>query len=515
VILGLISIEVTIIGIAYLYWVKNDTIRYVSLWVMSSLLILATTCASSQLVGSDIHLEYYYANQTLLNGWDSSLANTINSCLPITLLAPALAKILHIDLIWVFKVIFPLLFALIPPILYYVYSKIIKPDLAVIGVLIFLIIPTFFIEMPQIQRAMFAILEVVIMLAVIVSNRSYKTKMVLLMLGTLLLVASHYSTVMFWLFIVAMLVVGCLIGHKKKEATLYMSVLLVGLAGFMLYSRWVASGWQVVDIGNTIFNMMGMSDHVIHAVPGANGDMQVIIPSTPLPVGTPADFVVNWVGIGVLIATLPAITLFLFNKEMDTKYKAGTVACLILLVVAVVYPAISNTINYTRYFLMIMVLLSPVVALFLFRYIKEYTLVILLFVFLVTSGLVFNALGISNIEKQRIPYSVAFENSKLDAGNYLTNSDRRVCEWASANKITDVHGDIGAVLVMQEYVNHFETHYLTGSEIPAGYLFLREWNNQKGTLAIWVGPGLRRQIPFKVDGKILYRHGDAILMEVK
>jgi hypothetical protein len=208
-------------------------------------------------------------------------------------------------------------------------------------------------------------------------------------------------------------------------------------------------------------------------------------------------------------------TYRLIKSKIDLLYKIWIVTAFLLLLAVLVYPRISETINYTRYYHMMLIFLAPAIIFTFKKWNVQITTIGIIAVFLFTSGLIFNLLKIDNISKIQLPYSIALENKKLDAGNYLTQSDRAVAKWASEQDIKEIHGDLGGVAALQDYFSLYQTHLLDGN-IPSGYLFIREWNTEQGTLAYWVGPGLRIQKPLpEINRPILYRSGNSILYGVE
>ncbi len=79
---------------------------------------------SPYLTGADIKVEYYVyglTNQNLF--WDWTLPNQSNSVLSVTILPVTYSSLSGIEGTWVFKAIFPFLFALVPLGLYSVYER--------------------------------------------------------------------------------------------------------------------------------------------------------------------------------------------------------------------------------------------------------------------------------------------------------------------------------------------------------------------------------------------------------
>ena len=482
-ILGYASIIISIAIVITLTLIKvKNGYYYAGIYVVGALMLLSSSLANSELVGSDIHLEFYYANQALMNGWDSALTCTVNSCLPITILAPAISKALNIDLIWVFKVIYPLLFALVPVLLVWIYSRFISTRLAFLSAFFFIAVPTFFMELPAVTRQMFAEILIVSMIALMLSRVKYKLWIMIPV--SFLIVASHYSSAAFWFLILGGAFASYTITHKEIQATQCIVVLGLTALFFAFYSHWVSSGWIMVDTGNAI----------TRAITQPVNNYWLTIPA------------------GLVLAY--GIYKMLRSDLIPGLYKGWVILCSVMLLAAMVYPAIAATINFTRYYHLVLIILAPALV-FTFYNHPKVIMPLLLVIFFVTSGLAFKVVGYDSIEKVYIPYSIALENKSLDAGNYLTADDRIVAKWASENGIDEVYGDMGGSLALQDYYDIFHAHPL-GDTIPDGYIFLRSWNTEHKTLARWVGPGMRRQIPLpELNREVIYQSGNSILLGVK
>jgi uncharacterized membrane protein len=74
---------------------------------------------------TDNRVEYYFSNAVITNGfWNSSIPNSINAMPAITIIIPILSETHKISLVWVYKLIVPILSAFIPVALYCAYKDI-------------------------------------------------------------------------------------------------------------------------------------------------------------------------------------------------------------------------------------------------------------------------------------------------------------------------------------------------------------------------------------------------------
>jgi uncharacterized membrane protein len=150
---------------------------------------------SPYIIGYDIQSEFYYANLVLTSGfWNSAINNYLNSMLSIVMLAPIYSLILNLNIIWVFKIIYPLIFALVPLGLYRVFHSQTNEKVAFMSVFFFMALAVFFTEMLYLARQQIAELFLVLLLLLLINKNMDKFKWSLLFIAfSLSLVLSHYG----------------------------------------------------------------------------------------------------------------------------------------------------------------------------------------------------------------------------------------------------------------------------------------------------------------------------------
>jgi len=102
--------------------------------------------------GSDISLEYLIAKTTQLNSHWSLLnpfpgdivIGRVSSMLSVSVLPTAYSNLLNFDLVWVFKLIYPLLFAFVPVGLYYLWKGYIGEKYSFVSSFFFISFSVFF-----------------------------------------------------------------------------------------------------------------------------------------------------------------------------------------------------------------------------------------------------------------------------------------------------------------------------------------------------------------------------------
>ncbi len=166
-----------------------------AVFIIGLCLLYQTTLMSPYLIGSDIYTEYYFYRSVAGSGvWEASIPFTVNSCLSIIMLAPIYSLVLHIDGIWMFKAIYPLIFVLVPLILFHVFSQQMSQRKAFLATFFFMAVPTFMLEMIALCRQQVAELFLALLILLLVDRKlNLGPKLTLAAIFAASIVVSHYS----------------------------------------------------------------------------------------------------------------------------------------------------------------------------------------------------------------------------------------------------------------------------------------------------------------------------------
>jgi uncharacterized membrane protein len=170
-----------------------------AIYFISASMLLMTSLRGWYITGHDIQSEYSVFQLTKHNGsWNyGSSPNAYNACLSLTILPTMLWQLMRIDDPYIFKFWFQLLFALCPVFVYRISLRYTNRALAMVATIYFIAFPTFFTDMPFLNRQEIAYLFVAacIMMATDpnMSNKaqSVRVKIAVFSIGVVL---SHYST---------------------------------------------------------------------------------------------------------------------------------------------------------------------------------------------------------------------------------------------------------------------------------------------------------------------------------
>lgn len=140
--------------------------------MMALALLYQNTFISDYVVGSDIHQEHYWGKLVIENGyWNATIRGNINSCLSIVMLAPIYSLLLNMDITWLYKIIYPLFFSLLPLVLFRIFQLQIGSRYAFLATFFFIAMPMFFMDMAQLVRQQVSELFFVLVILLMVDRK--------------------------------------------------------------------------------------------------------------------------------------------------------------------------------------------------------------------------------------------------------------------------------------------------------------------------------------------------------
>jgi uncharacterized membrane protein len=168
-----------------------------SFYFIALAMLLMTSLRGWYITGHDIQNEYAVFEVTKNSGdWNiSQNTGAYNACLSLTILPTMLWQVLRVDDPYIFKFWFQLLFALVPVLVYRISRRHTNSAIAVIATIYFIAFPTYFTDMPFLNRQEIAYLFVgACILTATDPNLSHKTGRLRVAIFSTGVVLSHYST---------------------------------------------------------------------------------------------------------------------------------------------------------------------------------------------------------------------------------------------------------------------------------------------------------------------------------
>ena len=345
---------------------------------------------SMYLWGCDIHLEHYLCNLVMWNScWDSTIPLTYNAMLSIVMLTPIYSIISNMGLTWVFKIIYPLLFSLVPLGLYRVFQKQTNDKIAFLSCFFFISQFTFYGEMLQLARQQIAELFLVLLILLMIDKNMNKiTRSSLFIVFGISLAVSHYGlsyTYMFclisaWLILVLMdspaiekfgddfhskfsrykreKLVGNLKSSKIEDRTISSTFVLLFIAFTLTWYMYVSSS-------STFNAIVGIGDHIASSIftdflnPEAAQGLDLILKKTVSPLHDVTKYLHL---ISQFFIFVGVLTLMLNRKGMkfEREYEAFYLANFMLCFAAIALPYFASSLNVSRLYQITLIFLAPI-----------------------------------------------------------------------------------------------------------------------------------------------------------
>jgi uncharacterized membrane protein len=317
--------------------------------------------------GSDVSLEYFVFKYTQMNGhWASTYPSyggiglgRLNNMLSITILPTAYSNLLNLDSAWIFKLVFPLIFAFVPLCLYQVWREDFRNKYAFISVFFFVTTAPFYTELLGLNRQMIAELFFVLLLSVLLNKRMNKIQrffsFAVFGFG---LVVSHYGLAELFLFFI-MFALACLLVFKRRSNRLTVGMVVLFFAIMFV--------WYIYTSNASVFeSFLEYADHIKQQLgdffnPEARGETVL----RGLGFESPPTI---WNAISRLFAYVTEFLIvvgfvsFVLNKKMvnvEWEHFILISEAMGFLAALIVVPGLAGTMNMTRFYHILLFFLAP------------------------------------------------------------------------------------------------------------------------------------------------------------
>ncbi|HKX73565.1 MAG TPA: DUF2206 domain-containing protein [Candidatus Saccharimonadales bacterium] len=181
------------------YFLKrlNESTLLISLTLMGLALLLMTSLRGWYTTGHDVQREYHVMLLTQTAGlWSMEhLRDAYNACLSITILPTVFSNLLQMGGEYVYKTLFQVIFALTPAIVFLIASRFTTKLVATLAAVFFISFPTFFGDMPMLNRQEIAFVFIgLALLALFDKTLALRHKKIIFYCMSLAVIVSHYST---------------------------------------------------------------------------------------------------------------------------------------------------------------------------------------------------------------------------------------------------------------------------------------------------------------------------------
>ncbi len=187
--------------LCYRHQVKEPVIA-IALYLVALSLLLMTSLRGWYLTGHDIQTEYQVFQLTRAHGrWEIALFhNAYNACLSITILPTEFADLGHVDGPYVYKVFYQIMFAVAPVLVYTIARRYWPIATAMLAAIFFISFPTFFTDLPFINRQEIALVFVCVAVLASTQDRwGVRRRRLTFLAACVGVEISHYSSMYIFL----------------------------------------------------------------------------------------------------------------------------------------------------------------------------------------------------------------------------------------------------------------------------------------------------------------------------
>ena len=356
-----------------------------AVFVIAISLLFHRSLISMYIIGWDIHLEYYLSNLVMGNSyWDSTIHSTVNAMLSIVMLPPIYSIISDMSLTWVFKIIYPLLFSLVPLGLYRVFQKQTDDNIAFLSIFFFMSMFRFYYPMPRQNIAEFYL--ILLILAMIDKDINKIKRAVLIIVFGVSLAISHYGTS--YIFMFCLIATWLLLffmgsptaqklrnnfhakfGRKREKLVgnpIPLKVDRTISSTFVLLFIIFALTWYMYLSSSSAFNaIIHLGDHIASSIstdflnPETVQGLEMMTAQPAPGLLHEVCRIINY--LNQIFIIIGCITLLLIYRELkfEPEYAAFSMVNLAILFAAVSVPFFASALNMERVYHITLIFLAP------------------------------------------------------------------------------------------------------------------------------------------------------------
>ena len=329
--------------------------------------------------GGDSSIELFVFKNTQLNSlWSPVLSfstdqglGRMNAMLSVTVLPTVYSNMLGMDPTWIYKIVYPLIFALLPVGLYVLWQPYIGKKFAFLAAFLFMAQSTFYTEMMALNRQLIAELFFVLLLLVILNQKiKLQFKFLAFTVFSLGLIFSHYALSEIFLVLIFAAWASSVWVLKRPSVNLQLGMIVfffvamfcwyIFTSGSVVFDSFLTfTGYVYSQLGD-FFNPLSRGTGVLTGLGLAES------PSILNTVSRAFAFITElFIVIGV-IGLIRRKTKFRFERE----YTVFTLVAMSILISLTVVPGLANTLNMTRFYHILLMLLAPFCIIGIWLFVK-------------------------------------------------------------------------------------------------------------------------------------------------
>ncbi|MCW4003206.1 MAG: DUF2206 domain-containing protein [Candidatus Bathyarchaeota archaeon] len=369
-ILLVMIVAIAILGGVSTFFEKSASFYIFAIFMIAIALLFHVSLLSNYIVpfGSDSPAELYVFRNTQLNShWNPVFAfpadeglGRFNAMLSITILPTVYSNIIGMDGTWIFKIIYPIIFALVPIALYQLWQPYIGKKFAFLATFLFMAQLTFFTEMVALNRQIIAELFFVLLFLLLLNKKiTMQRKFIGFAVFSFGLIFSHYALAQIFLFLILAAWSTSVFYLKKPSLNLKLNMIV-----FLFVAIFA---WYIYTSGAVVFNsFLSFTGYVYNQLggffnPASRGQAVLTglgLAQSPSLLNTISRGFAYLTEIFIVIGVVALVrkkTRFAFERDY-TVFSLVAVAFLVLITIV---PGLANTLSMTRFYHILLMFLAP------------------------------------------------------------------------------------------------------------------------------------------------------------
>lgn len=340
-----------------------------AIFITSFSLLFHNSLISMHISGWDIQYEYYLANKVITNYlWNMNIFSNTNAMLSIVVLAPIYSIIPNLDLTWVFKVVYPALFSLMPLGLYLIFKRQTTDKIAFMAVFFFISFLVFYTEMLQLARQQIAEYFFMLIMLLIIENRHDVSHHLLLIFFSFSVIVSHYGLSYICLgSIICSLLLLALYQKRLDNSSLNNTI---NFTFTLLFTSFLVAWYMHISSSSALYTIVHLVNNIAENFimdflnPDAAQGLYIISKNTVTPLHGLAKIMHIFTQLCISIS-LAIVFYYVITKKsikylkFNNEYLSLCVVFYLILIAAIAVPNFSSALNTSRLYHITLLLLAP------------------------------------------------------------------------------------------------------------------------------------------------------------
>ncbi len=293
---------------------------------------------------------------------DFSVGRTY-AMLSVTILPMVYSSLLNLDVIWVFKLLNPILFALVPLGLYILWSKFISAKYAFVSAFFFMSYNVFYTEMLGLNKQMIGELFFVLLLLVILNRKMRPfNKTSCFLIFSFALVVSHYALAEIFLFLISFILISLIIMKKpRRNITLAMVLcFFIIMFSWYLYTSNSAAFDAFLQFGEHVRSQLS---EFFNPAAREQTVLRGLGLEAPPTIWNMMGRIFAYITQLLIVVGFVGVIMKRVGSHFEIEYLLLILFSAMFLAALILVPGLANTMNMTRFYHILLFFLAPLCAL--------------------------------------------------------------------------------------------------------------------------------------------------------